>query len=578
MSIHAEPDAGYVFNHWNFFSEEAEEDFDSESQDEGFVVEYDWEIRAYFIIDEDDPDERVTDELPSGGTPGKCYLAFYANITDSSPRAVLNLPNIQSIEESDNAQLSEISTVIYGYDDNFVMDTGTIQKYTVTFTRVQPKNVQSGVESTDFDDQYSWSNGHWYKMFKWFTERWQNLNYGKATISGVTQQNTIRTGGFMFYYDPIVETYRNNQDMYTDLYPTVYKSVFLLGSVSMRITGNDLQKMTISVPLTVGSMVRQRAVARREVKYVSTEGNLLQKVYYPDYPMFPVSGVPNEWLSSSALGLLSLEYWESNASGKDDTGAIRWNWYPGMMVKDYTVAISQMSAHWKHPTRVISVPYSDTDDGELIITDLSNITGTNTARIWIVGGGGGGGGGRRGSQQLGTEYRGAGGGSGGYDCKVTSINTSGLASIQFLVGEGGSGGSGLNTGSDGDPSSIVFNYTNSSKESLAYASGGGGGKSEGWGGVAQGGIGGEPNGASGSQSGTMASQAGGDGAAVPALKDGLRVGSYLLMSVGGTKGVASAGHDGTGYGAGGGGAGTPSSGDVSGGKGSNGYILIAFYA
>ena len=107
---------------------------------------------------------------PVESSAGNCYLVRHNR--DGVAKA-LHLPNIQSIEEQDSAQLTEISTIIYGFDDNFVMDLGTTQRYTITFRRNQPMPSSDPQKTegetdehfwnrVDYTQSTSWSNGFWY--------------------------------------------------------------------------------------------------------------------------------------------------------------------------------------------------------------------------------------------------------------------------------------------------------------------------------------------------------------------------------------------------------------------------------
>ena len=73
----------------------------------------------------------------------------------------IKLPYIKSIVTSVTASLTEISTIIYGYRNNFCMDLGTSQTISLKLERVNP--IDYNDRSTDPE---MWSNGKWYRWFE----------------------------------------------------------------------------------------------------------------------------------------------------------------------------------------------------------------------------------------------------------------------------------------------------------------------------------------------------------------------------------------------------------------------------
>lgn len=139
------------------------------------------------------------------------------------------LPIISNIEDTISASLVEMDTVMFGYENRFVMDTGTKQSFSVTVERVAPVNPDDS--GTDFE---RFSNSKWWALFLEYINFWQND--GRA-------QNGERTGGFRFVYAP--------QEEYKELYPTIVKNVFISGQVSVRIS---VDHMSFTLPLTVATM------------------------------------------------------------------------------------------------------------------------------------------------------------------------------------------------------------------------------------------------------------------------------------------------------------------------------------
>lgn len=225
-------------------------------------------------------------DAPSGDSVA--WIARYSG----EGSEIMDIPNIQSIEEVDSANLTEISTIVCGYDQNFVMDLGTTQKFTVTFKRVQPRVV---IDDNDYSrHQHVWSNGHWFKMFKRFTDIWQNLT---------KNQDDVRTGGFTFHFEPTTEPSRPSVD-YTDLYPAFTRNVFIAGAITAQFS-NNLQYMTVSLPLATGSMIRtktQTVANAHQVTYTSGNSGIAtpqeSTVYkYPDGMAFMVAYPPEDWIA-----------------------------------------------------------------------------------------------------------------------------------------------------------------------------------------------------------------------------------------------------------------------------------------
>lgn len=525
--------------------------------------------------------------IPSGSTGSgpECWLEYYGD-DSGSPTHILHLPFVQSIEEVDSAQITEISTIVYGYDNNFVMDTGTVQKYTITFMRVQPAVVR---DTDDFNDQSKWSNGHWFKMFKRFTEKWQNLNYG---------MNSQRQGGFTLHFSPGSETYRSNVS-YADLFPNIDCNAFILGAVTMQMTGNNLQYMKISLPLTVGSMVRvpQQRGGHNVTVLPNIPGYSGYTVTYPVGWDFPAPHPRLEWFDAEWLNYFT--YWNSGI-------------YPGQIV---TSSVNYLTANWKAPYWVGlftadaeinfhkininsggSVPSWSYEDDFTIpaLADASMI------RVWVVGGGGGGGFGEYQYGNTAFQYGGGGGSSGGFATTQAAFdpNDDSLHSIRITVGSGGYGQNRLNLNGkadDGGGSSVVLRYQAVESDgnntptvsyvdaSLAAASGGKGGYRE----VASGGS--VKNGAVGG-TGLRASDdggpRGGNGGAVPFFSSGeaksfpvtYPTQSNVVVSSTGGEGAQSpgSGTNGDGYGSGGGG-GLGGNAFDKGGDGAPGIVMIAFY-
>ena len=486
----------------------------------------------------------------------RCSLTRY----DKGGVSVWDIPNVQSIETTDSAQLTEVSTIIYGFDNNFCMDTGTVEKYTITFRRVQPFDCDDGSS-----DPADWSNGYWFIRFKEFIDGWQNLNYG------IVDGEWVRTGGFKFHFEPGTESYRDDEP-YSDLHPIIDRTVFINGTISMSMSGSNLQYINVSLPLSVGSMIRHKqTVGGHEVTLDSDIQDI--GTYAARYPVgfnFPAPNAPLKWLLRPETGLMSFKHWYPGTS----TGTAI---YPGTIVE---YSINRLTATWDSPIAT----YEFTEN-----TTLSTFpSGAKRMRLWVISGAGGGGGGAQ--RAIYSRRAGGGGGSGGFLASALGFDSTGLISMTFTIGAGGAGGGGGMTptdGGNGGDSTVTMTYQGEGSEIydvlVASVAGGRGGKAPPNGGA--GGSGGSDGGVSGNSAGvevvtrpdgtTYDWHVGGNGGVPSGLP--VTLGQYSIPSVAGAGGTreSGGGGNGDGYGAGGGGG---AQGTYRGGAGSGGYILIAFYA
>jgi len=341
----------------------------------------------------------LTVAQPVNQTAGNCYLV--RNNRNGTATA-LHLPNIQSIEETDTAMLTEISTIIYGFDDNFVMDLGTTQRFTVTLKRNQPLSVS---DDNNYLHSEQWSNGHWFDMLCSFIDGWQNLNCGYVQHSG---QNNVfaQTGGFHFHYEPSVETAYQGVS-YANLYPVIDENVFIAGNISMSYSGANLQTLNVSIPLAVSTMVRnQSGQPMREVVFDPNISGLepFKQLYPVNVDSVAPGLVPSEWLNAMAGATLSG--WGAAASG----GTI---YRPGDLIPKN---ISKVYARYTYPY------YALADDGSSSGGVTYQITNSDLSYLTYILVGHGGLGGRGIMQIGGLQVYGGGGGSGGYRTGNISLN------------------------------------------------------------------------------------------------------------------------------------------------------------
>ena len=351
--------------------------------------------------------------LGDGDLDAPCYIT--RTLSDGTVQS-LAFPNVQSIEEVDTVSITEISTIIYGFEDNFVMDLGTVQKFTVTFSRIQPITVndpQKGSNETeaafwarvDYTHADEWSNGFWFMAFKKFIDSWQNLNWGE--VRSQTESSVEQTGGFRFHFEPALELHRDPSNIYYDLFPMIDVNVFISGQIQYTHSNKALQKMSLSVPMTVSTMkpsVREQDCYAVEFWKESNDssGKITQT-----YPLGVMAIAPNadpDWVVEGYV----FRDWADADSGTTGT-----YYYPGdrLVINDqllYPPSISKRFwGHWQ-PIRYVVV-WGGAEGGTLTRTmsvndypDLANVT---RIQYYIIGPGGRGG-------NASDGYLGGGGGSG----------------------------------------------------------------------------------------------------------------------------------------------------------------------
>ena len=169
-----------------------------------------------------------------------CYLERYVGGVQQR----LHLPIVTAIEDNITASLVEMDTIMFGYENRFVMDTGVKQSFSVTVERVNPLDYddeQQTQSDIDFIDISKYSNSKWWEFFINFINFWQNNGYSSSSES-----ITRRTGGFRFVYGP-----SGKDKSLSDLFPRIEKNVFIAGQVSARMEPGRLR---FTLPLAVASM------------------------------------------------------------------------------------------------------------------------------------------------------------------------------------------------------------------------------------------------------------------------------------------------------------------------------------
>lgn len=360
----------------------------------------------------------------------------------------IKLPYIKSIVTSVTASLTEISTIIYGYRNNFCMDLGTSQTISLKLERVNP--IDYNDRSTDPE---MWSNGKWYRWFEDQLDFWQNF--------GRDYDNGALVGGF------ILEL----QSPDTELYPTTRYNVFMSGSLNMNYS--NLQVISFSLPLQVSRMTGSTAQVE-QVRLTLRTANALTpsdpKTLPYDVPKGFEVGTPSlpsgwevyqpgkrfrGWLGSSNQRYLVGTYHSWTAPETLDA-----EWIGAVLVEAYTASriISDLQ-----PT----IDKNGFGSGSITIKDYEYEVPAGVTRMVAYGvGGGGGAGGGAVSSLIGSGFKRffCGGGGGAGEGKYSGEETVSKGDkITITLGRGGSGGvtsesiSRASNGEDGKSTVVKLN-------------------------------------------------------------------------------------------------------------------------
>lgn len=360
-------------------------------------------------------------------------------------RQTLTMPPVKSISSSTNASLTEISTMIYGYRNNFCMDLGTTRRITVRFERVNPFPYND-----NSSDSTKWSNGKWYRHLESMLDKWQNL---------CVDSKGELAGGFTFTHIP--------ED--TTLYPTINGNVFLTGNLNMRY--KNLQTIEFSLPMVLSRMTGETtpvATVTLTLKTTSlidgkevTEPYKVPKGYETNVPL-----CPDGW-DEYQPGRVFMG-WTDEKGERLDVGDVHtWD-------DDAT-----LTARWKG---VYAVEFVDTfNNGTPVV--LTVPVGASRAMAYLVGAGGGAGGagvGATGTDIAGKRYYYVGGGGGsGQVVQTSEIPVQPGAKIEVYIGKAGSAGrnsSGTGSQTDGgDGGSTRITYEGAEWTGGGIAQGGKGG-------------------------------------------------------------------------------------------------------
>lgn len=363
-----------------------------------------------------------------------CYLKVaMRNVNGTTTTKTLNLQVVKKILPDKTSKLTEIGTMIFGYENNFCMDLGTQEKYTVYIERDNPFPYD---DDQNFDDSL-WSNARWYDELESMVNFWQNF--------GRNPNNTSEwTGGMQFHYEPKGDDKK--------FFPTLDKNVFFLGSLNANF---KVGKLSVTLPLQVGTM-KTKVTSYNPITLTFIDGpsgtaptteNSFTETSFVGVPIYAPEPLP-AWAGRHGPQRMLAWVFDGTKSwivGTSMTFNVRTTFY----------------TQWVNP--IATWDYVNRGIGQTT-EELVPPAGARYMRVWMVGGGGGGGSGS--TAYLGGRNGGGGGGSGEAIIGQTFI-ISADDRIKIYVGKGG------NTGRDGESSKVWLN------EQLIEAHGGLAGKSPG---------------------------------------------------------------------------------------------------
>ncbi|MGN0138354.1 MAG: hypothetical protein ACI381_07100, partial [Candidatus Methanomethylophilaceae archaeon] len=164
----------------------------------------------------------------------------------AASETVIDLPPIQTFEYSFQSNLTEISTMVYGYRNNFCMDLGNTMRINVSFERINPQPYDDSSR-----DPNMWSNGKWYRHLESCLDYWQNNAMD-------VDQPSVQAGGARFEFVP--------DDL--ELFPTQGYNVFVIGNLNM--TYKTVQTMTFIIPMVASRMIGNPKPLEKVTLYLRT--------------------------------------------------------------------------------------------------------------------------------------------------------------------------------------------------------------------------------------------------------------------------------------------------------------------
>ena len=328
------------------------------------------------------------------GTPATASLTRYLG----SSSKTIDLGVVKSIEDAYSADLTEYSTMVYGYENNFCMDVGTKLRYEVSIERVNPQPYDD-----NSPDSRRWSNGKWYSELEKLLNFWQNFGL---------DADGERSGGLTFKYV--------SGD--AQLYPDITANVFVSGSLNMR---TSVQKMSLQLPMYAATMNGLSGGSARQtvLNLVSTTPPLSATRTVPQGVASYIPSMPPEWEDSKDPNEV-LVAWRDQDGTEYEVGAdVIWE-------EDEVT----LYAVWRGAQAVYVRERSNMSEPVIIPEGAIRVL------VYIVGGGGGGG--NQGDTTGSTGNRGyyPGGAGAGAQSKSFTISTLQGTSVTFDIGAGGSTG------------------------------------------------------------------------------------------------------------------------------------------
>lgn len=226
--------------------------------------------------------------MPSAG---ELYLRIRKS--ESAPTVTIHFPIVTRIEDTIRANLTEISTIVYGSANRFVMDLGTQRSFTISAIRINP---DSWNDSSDDSDR--WSNGEFENRLVDALDFWQNFGY---------TQGGVWAGGFELEFVSSDEA----------AYPSFRENVFLTGSFTPSYTRPG-QRVLYQMTFAVASMQGDTITTASVTIYLHTTIDGVEYVeerYVPRNYETSVPDYPSEWLSLNSG--YSIRGWDTD-SGADE--------------------------------------------------------------------------------------------------------------------------------------------------------------------------------------------------------------------------------------------------------------------
>lgn len=351
------------------------------------------------------------------------YAEFSADWDNSGRKETWRVPMVLDKETVYNSSLTEIPTMVYGVDNNFVIDLGTVRQFTLSCARVHADNVPD----PDDPEHGDLSNGEWMKGFRAFWDHWQNLSYEDGRIQG----------GADFRFVPEFSQERDAYDGDTDLIPATYTNVFLMGSISPTY---GVQRMTWSMQLLEARVFSEDVVANRVTMTfrVSYGGGSSDQTR--SYPVGSQFKMPNPTAEQTALlkdGSIVTAWQKDGTTYEFGTAVVATEEMDGW-VFDAVLKSPKMT--------VMRFLFHNENSNDTIVPD-----GCARANVILVGAGGRCGNSRnQDGEHTKERYTGGGGGSGQTE-QFTFTGLTGGDEIKVTVGDGL-----FNTGDSGKSTEIEF--------------------------------------------------------------------------------------------------------------------------